>query len=188
MLMDNPRFNECLFVDYLEGHNDPGSSTYMCPKELYDEIFKWQHHGKLGKENQLGSTATVCHARMHSRTPDSQNKNPLGGYLVLRPLKRCAMVESVHPIWGLPHPRHRKSNHDQRARLQNDNTQSFRMVLLWRTDKRKRTIQNKSHCILLTVHNSIMTSRNAMPQTYLTRAVNKAALPLRPTNIISTIP
>ena len=45
MLMDNPRFNECLFVDYLEGdylegHEDPGSSAYMCPKDLYDEIFK----------------------------------------------------------------------------------------------------------------------------------------------------
>ena len=40
MLMANPRFNECLFVDYLEGHADPGSSAYMCPKDLYEEIFK----------------------------------------------------------------------------------------------------------------------------------------------------
>ena len=28
-LMHHPRFNECLFVNYLEGHIDPGSSAYM---------------------------------------------------------------------------------------------------------------------------------------------------------------
>lgn len=30
-LMDNPRFNECKLI---------GSSTYICPKDLYDEIFE----------------------------------------------------------------------------------------------------------------------------------------------------
>ena len=40
VLIANPRFNECLFVDNLEGHKDPGSSAFMCPKDLYDDIFK----------------------------------------------------------------------------------------------------------------------------------------------------
>lgn len=40
MLMEHPRFSECLFVDYLEGHDDPGSSAYMCPEDLYKEIFE----------------------------------------------------------------------------------------------------------------------------------------------------
>ncbi len=39
ILMDNPRFHECLFVDYLEGHDDPGSSAYMCPEDLYNEVY-----------------------------------------------------------------------------------------------------------------------------------------------------
>lgn len=40
MLMEHPRFNECLFVQDIEGHNEVGSSAYMCPIDLYKEIFK----------------------------------------------------------------------------------------------------------------------------------------------------
>ena len=39
-LMDHERFNECLFVENIEGHEDVGSSAYMCPEDLYNEIFK----------------------------------------------------------------------------------------------------------------------------------------------------
>lgn len=39
MLMEHPRFNECLFVDNIDGHDDVGSSAYMCPIDLYEEIF-----------------------------------------------------------------------------------------------------------------------------------------------------
>ena len=39
MLMEHPRFHECLFVDNIEGHDDVGSSAYMCPMDLYEEIF-----------------------------------------------------------------------------------------------------------------------------------------------------
>lgn len=39
MLMEHPRFHECLFVDNIEGHDDVGSSVYMCPVDLYEEIF-----------------------------------------------------------------------------------------------------------------------------------------------------
>lgn len=39
MLMEHPRFHECLFVDNIEGHDDVGSSAYMCPVDLYEEIF-----------------------------------------------------------------------------------------------------------------------------------------------------
>lgn len=38
-LMDHERFNECLFVQDIEGHKEVGSSSYMCPIDLYDEIF-----------------------------------------------------------------------------------------------------------------------------------------------------
>jgi hypothetical protein len=40
MLMEHPRFNECLFVENIEGHNDVGSLAYMCPVDIYKEIFK----------------------------------------------------------------------------------------------------------------------------------------------------
>ena len=42
MLMEHPKFNECLFVDNIEGHNDVGGSAYMCPIDIYEEIFKNQ--------------------------------------------------------------------------------------------------------------------------------------------------
>lgn len=38
LLMDNPRFNECLFVQDIPGHDEVGPSTYMCPEDLYDDI------------------------------------------------------------------------------------------------------------------------------------------------------
>lgn len=40
MLMEHSRFNECLFIENIEGHNDVGSSAYMCPIDIYEEIFK----------------------------------------------------------------------------------------------------------------------------------------------------
>lgn len=40
MLMEHSRFNECLFVENIEKHNDVGSSAYMCPVDIYEEIFK----------------------------------------------------------------------------------------------------------------------------------------------------
>ena len=39
-LMEHPRFNECLFVQDIEGHEEVGSSAYMCPEDLYEEVFK----------------------------------------------------------------------------------------------------------------------------------------------------
>ncbi len=39
-LMEHPRFNECLFVQDIEGHDEVGSSAYMCPEDLYEEVFK----------------------------------------------------------------------------------------------------------------------------------------------------
>lgn len=39
LLMEHPRFHECLFVDNIEGHDDVGSSAYMCPIDLYEELF-----------------------------------------------------------------------------------------------------------------------------------------------------
>ena len=39
-VMDNDRFNECLFVDNIEYHNkDVPDSSYMVPEDLYNEIF-----------------------------------------------------------------------------------------------------------------------------------------------------
>lgn len=40
MLMEHSRFNECLFVENIEGHKDVGSSAYMCPIDIYKEIFE----------------------------------------------------------------------------------------------------------------------------------------------------
>ena len=38
-LMDHERFNECLFVQDIDGHVEVGSSAYMCPEDLYEKIF-----------------------------------------------------------------------------------------------------------------------------------------------------
>lgn len=38
LLMEHPRFNECLFVQDIPGHEEVGSIAYMCPEDLYDEI------------------------------------------------------------------------------------------------------------------------------------------------------
>ena len=39
-LMLKPRFHECLFISNIDGHDDVGSSAYMCPEDLYEEIFQ----------------------------------------------------------------------------------------------------------------------------------------------------
>ena len=38
-LMEHPRFHECLFVQDLDGHDEVGSSAFMCPEDLYEELF-----------------------------------------------------------------------------------------------------------------------------------------------------
>ena len=38
-LMENPRFSECIFCMDIDGHEEVGDSDYMCPEDLYDEIF-----------------------------------------------------------------------------------------------------------------------------------------------------
>jgi hypothetical protein len=39
MLMEHEGFDECLFVNDIEVHEEVGSSAYMCPEDLYNEIF-----------------------------------------------------------------------------------------------------------------------------------------------------
>ena len=41
-LMMHERFNECLFVQDIDGHDEVGGSSYMCPEDLYEEIFNIQ--------------------------------------------------------------------------------------------------------------------------------------------------
>lgn len=38
-LMEHERFNECLLIQDIDGHIEVGGSTYMCPEDLYKEIF-----------------------------------------------------------------------------------------------------------------------------------------------------
>lgn len=38
-LMEHKRFNECLLVQDIDGHNEVGGSAYMCPEDLYEQIF-----------------------------------------------------------------------------------------------------------------------------------------------------
>lgn len=54
-LMDNPRFNECIFCEDLEGHVEVGSSAYMVPVDLYNEIFL----GKSSEPEQPNSAEAV---------------------------------------------------------------------------------------------------------------------------------
>lgn len=39
LLMEHERFEECLFVQDIEGHSEVGSAAYMCPEDLYNELF-----------------------------------------------------------------------------------------------------------------------------------------------------
>ena len=39
LLMDHERFNECLLVQDIDNHVEVGSSAYMCPYDLYKELF-----------------------------------------------------------------------------------------------------------------------------------------------------
>lgn len=38
-LIEHKRFNECLLVQDIDGHNEVGGSAYMCPEDLYEQIF-----------------------------------------------------------------------------------------------------------------------------------------------------
>ena len=38
-LMNHRRFHECLLIQDIDGHDEVGSSAYMCPVDLYREIF-----------------------------------------------------------------------------------------------------------------------------------------------------
>ena len=39
-LMEHERFHECLLVQDIEGHNEVGSSAYVCPEDLFQEVFQ----------------------------------------------------------------------------------------------------------------------------------------------------
>ena len=38
-LMDHERFHECLLVQDIDGHDEVGSSAYMCPEDLYCKVY-----------------------------------------------------------------------------------------------------------------------------------------------------
>jgi hypothetical protein len=38
--LDDERFHECLLVENIEGHDEVGDNAYMCPEDLYNEIFE----------------------------------------------------------------------------------------------------------------------------------------------------
>ena len=38
-LMEHERFNECLLIQDIDGHVEVGGSAYMCPEDLYEQIF-----------------------------------------------------------------------------------------------------------------------------------------------------
>ena len=37
------RFNECLLIQDIDGHDEVGISAYMCPEDLYEKIFNTDH-------------------------------------------------------------------------------------------------------------------------------------------------
>lgn len=62
MLMEHERFNECLFIDDIEGHIDVGSSAYMCPEDLYNELFVNKYSIDSPKwENNLIMCPSQCY-------------------------------------------------------------------------------------------------------------------------------
>lgn len=45
-LMDHSRFDECLLVQDVEGHEEVGSSAYMCPEDLLEGVFEMTDEDK----------------------------------------------------------------------------------------------------------------------------------------------
>ena len=39
LLMEHERFHECLLITDIEGHDEVGSSAYMCPEDLYNKVY-----------------------------------------------------------------------------------------------------------------------------------------------------
>ncbi len=48
-LMEHERFDECLLVDSFDEEDDIGSSAYMCPEDLYNEIFPEARHTQMNE-------------------------------------------------------------------------------------------------------------------------------------------
>ena len=39
IVLNNYRDIKCLLVQNIEGHDEVGSSAYMCPEDLYNKVF-----------------------------------------------------------------------------------------------------------------------------------------------------
>lgn len=68
LLMDNERFNECLLVQDIDNHVEVGSSAYMCPFNLYKEIF--DKRTEIDYSNELPEIEAHCY---ESENPVSEN-------------------------------------------------------------------------------------------------------------------
>lgn len=68
LLMDHERFNECLLVQDIDNHVEVGSSAYMCPYDLYKEIF--DKRTEIDYSNELPEIEAHCY---ESGNPVSEN-------------------------------------------------------------------------------------------------------------------
>ena len=57
-LMEHKRFNECLLVQDIDGHEEVGSSAYMCPEDLYEKVFNTDNIKPLRIGNLMFRKAT----------------------------------------------------------------------------------------------------------------------------------
>ena len=51
--MEHERFKECLFIQDLNGHDEVGSSAYMVPLDLYNEVHDLEWLNTLPDQTEL---------------------------------------------------------------------------------------------------------------------------------------
>ena len=59
LLMDHERFNECLLVQDIDNHIGVGNSAYMCPYDLYKELF--DKRTEIDYSNELPEIEAHCY-------------------------------------------------------------------------------------------------------------------------------
>jgi len=95
--MEHNRFHECLLVENIEGHDDVGSSAYMCPEDLYIDIF----------DNQCMTTKeTPIRSKLSALLMDTDEKHHMKVYIPLDLKENVGLstnnMITVEEIWQNP--------------------------------------------------------------------------------------
>ena len=96
-LMNHKRFHECLLVVNIDGHDEVTSSAYMCPEDLYIDIF----------DNQCMTTKeTPLRDKLSALLMDTDEKHHMKVYIPLDLKENVGLstndMITVKEIWQNP--------------------------------------------------------------------------------------